>query len=198
MKSDNEIKRERTFEEELPYFKERIKEVFDNYSNPNGNEDTLEICVLRQSNRIVKKAEETIRLQQAQIDFYKKHEKPTLVSGFKVENGNVVFYVNILDRFRYVYNDLEEVVKELNRMLQHCYNKDEIVSHLKATTNKLQTAKADAIKEFAERLKEELISYCKTVVEGNDMQGITETGFEKEDVMTTIDNLAKEMVGEDK
>ncbi len=60
----------------------------------------------------------------------------------------------------------------------------------------IETARDEAVKEFAERLKEELISYCKTVVEGNDMEGITDTGFEKEDVMTTIDNLVKEMVGE--
>ena len=28
--ADNEITREKTFSEELPYFKERIKEIFDN------------------------------------------------------------------------------------------------------------------------------------------------------------------------
>ena len=49
--TDNEIKREKTFSEELPYFKERIKEVFDNYSNPNGYDDPLYIAVLRDSNR---------------------------------------------------------------------------------------------------------------------------------------------------
>lgn len=70
--TDNEIKREKTFEEELPYFKERIQEVFDNYSNPNGNEDTLEICVLRESNRIVKKAEKTINCQKAEIESLKE------------------------------------------------------------------------------------------------------------------------------
>ena len=32
--TDNEITREKTFSEELLYFKERIKEVFDNYDNP--------------------------------------------------------------------------------------------------------------------------------------------------------------------
>ena len=60
-----------------------------------------------------------------------------------------------------------------------------------------ETCQSEAIKEFAERLKEELISYCQIVVEGNDMQGITDTGFEKEDVMTTIGNLVKEMLGEE-
>ena len=51
--TDNEITREKTFSEELPYFKERIKEVFDSYDNPNGYEDPLYIAVLRYSNRIL-------------------------------------------------------------------------------------------------------------------------------------------------
>ena len=66
--TDNEIKREKTFSEELPYFKERIKEVFDNYSNPNGYDDPLYIAVLRDSNRIVRKAEEEINRQQTELE----------------------------------------------------------------------------------------------------------------------------------
>lgn len=69
--TDNEITREKTFSEELPYFKERIKKVFDNYHNPNGNEDPLYICVLRDSHRIVRKAEEEITRQQAEIEQWK-------------------------------------------------------------------------------------------------------------------------------
>ena len=66
--TDNEITREKTFSEELPHFKERIKEVFDNYNNPNGNEDPLYICVLRDSKRVVRKAEEEINRQQEDIE----------------------------------------------------------------------------------------------------------------------------------
>lgn len=66
--TDNEITREKTFSEELPYFKERIKEVFDNYHNPNGSEDPLYIAVLRDSNRVVRKAEEEINRQQEEIE----------------------------------------------------------------------------------------------------------------------------------
>lgn len=57
-------------------------------------------------------------------------------------------------------------------------------------------ARAEAIKEFAEKLKEALPMECRTVVEGNDMEGITDTGFQEDDTMTTIDNLVKEMVGD--
>ena len=54
----------------------------------------------------------------------------------------------------------------------------------------------EGVKEFAERLKEELFLYCETVVEGNDMEGITDVGYRQEDTIETIDNLVKEMVGE--
>ena len=71
--TDNEITREKTFSEELPYFKERIKEVFDNYDNPNGYEDPLYIAVLRDSKRIVRKAEEEITRQQTEIESLKEN-----------------------------------------------------------------------------------------------------------------------------
>lgn len=70
--TDKEIKREKTFNEELPHFKERIQEVFDNYDNPNGNEDPLYICVLRDSKRVVRKAQEEITHQQAEIEKLQK------------------------------------------------------------------------------------------------------------------------------
>ena len=69
---DKEITREKTFSEESPYFKERIEEVFDNYNNPNGNEDPLYINVLRDSKRIVRKAEKEITYQQADIRMLRK------------------------------------------------------------------------------------------------------------------------------
>lgn len=75
---DKEITREKTFSEELLYFKERIEEVFDNYNNPNGNEDPLYINVLRDSKRILRKAEKEITYQQADIRMLRK--KVNLVS----------------------------------------------------------------------------------------------------------------------
>ena len=73
--TDKEITREKTFSEELLYFKERIEEVFDNYNNPNGNEDPLYICVLRDSKRIIRKAEEEITRQQTEIERLKECPK---------------------------------------------------------------------------------------------------------------------------
>ena len=70
--ADNEAVREMTFSEELPYFKDQMQEVFDNYHNPNGSEDPLHIAVLRCSSRIVRKAEEEINRQNAEIERLKK------------------------------------------------------------------------------------------------------------------------------
>ena len=70
--TDNEITREKTFSEELPYFKERIKEIFDNYDNPDGYADVLYLSALSDSNRIVRKAEEEINRQQAENERLQK------------------------------------------------------------------------------------------------------------------------------
>lgn len=106
--TDNEIKREKTFSEELPYFKERIKEVFDYYDNPMGCSEKLYIDVLLDSNRVVRKAEEEITRQQAEIEKLKEEI---------------------------------QITKDAYTMLQ---TKNEII-------------KSEAVKEFAERLKERFI-----------------------------------------
>ena len=143
--TDNEIKREKTFSEELLYFKERIKEVFDNYDNPNGNEDPLCIAVLRDSNRIVRKAEEEINRQQAEIEQLKF-----------------------------------EIAKLLPKGCPYAIQAE--------VSNKLEAQiKSEAIKEFADRLKEN-ITDCHTASDGEYV------GYDWTDITHCIDNLVKEMV----
>ena len=66
--TDNKITREMTFSEELPYFKERMKEIFDNFDNPDGYADITYLSALSDSSRIVRKAEEEIKRQKAEIE----------------------------------------------------------------------------------------------------------------------------------
>ena len=146
--TDNEITREKTFSEELPYFKERIKEVFDNYDNPNGYEDPLYIAVLRDSKRIVRKAEEEITRQQTEIESLK-------------ENRDELWEIHCRDTKR-------------------CLERIDEIDTLK---EELKTVKATAVKEFAERLKERIY------------KGGVHPAVEDE-FMCDIDNLVKEMVGE--
>ena len=128
--TDKEIVIEKTFSEELPYFKERIKEVFDNYNNPNGNEDPLYICVLRDSARIVRKAEEEITRQKTEIDDL-KHEREVLIE------------------------DIHHFVDKNNEQLEEIEKLERTISYLEgvceSTPDKVRT---EAIKEFADRLKQ--------------------------------------------
>ena len=132
--TDSETTREKTFSEELPYFKERIKEVFDYYDNPKGCAEMLYIDVLFDSNRIVRKAEEEITRQQTEIE--------------RLQNT----INDILDRQPILVERAEKY------------------------------AKSDAIKEFAERLKE-IVKFTDDTYECWEIEGY-------------IDNLVKEMVGE--
>ena len=77
---------------------------------------------------------------RAEIERVEKLQKPTETSGFHIKNGNIVFYTNILNGYRYEYKNLDEVVKELNLMLHQNYSSDEIISHYKG---ELETTKAE-------------------------------------------------------
>lgn len=91
--------------------------------------------------------------QKAEIEKFTKRQKPTGASGYKIENGKVVFFTNMLGGCRHEYENLDEVVKTLNELLQECYSKDEIAFALKCKTEDLKTAKSEAIKEFWNKLK---------------------------------------------
>lgn len=89
-----------------------------------------------------------INRQQVEIDKVRDRQKPTAASGFKIEDGKIVFFTDMLDSYRHEYESLDEVVKTLNELLQECYIKDELALAWK-------TAKVEAVKEFVEKLKEE-------------------------------------------
>lgn len=139
--TDNEITREMTFSEELPYFKERIKEIFDNYDNPDGYADLLYLSAISASKRIVRKAEEEIKRKQEEIESLKA----------------------TVDSF----TDIGKLYSEI---------------------------KAEAIKEFAERLKSTPLRYGIEHTEYYDKPPIYKLVPFIDD--NDIDNLVKEMVGD--
>lgn len=146
--TDNEIKREKTFSEELPYFKERIKEVFDNYHNLNGGKDPLYIAVLRDGYRIVRKSEEEITRQQAEIEKLESANDEKFSQWYMLTEKTKQHYADL-------YNEAKDILK------------------------------AEAIKEFADRLKEKSFKTIRNY-------GLTKDVVE----VCDIDNLVKEMVGE--
>ena len=160
--TDNEITREKTFSEELPYFRERIKEVFDNSDNPDGYADVLYLSTLSDSNRIVRKAEEEINRQQA-------------------ENKRLEKEVNLVSiQFQDLQERYEEAQTEIERLKGYPYATQVEVS------KKLESQiKSEAIKEFAERLKEKSFKTIRNY-------GLTKDVVE----VCDINNLVKEMEGE--
>ena len=120
-----------------------------------------------------------INRQKEEIERLHKLQKPTEASGFKIEDGKVVFYTNMLNGYRHELKDLDEVVEELNLMLQEAYKTDEIAGYLRALQEQYKTAKAEAIKEFAERLNKHSV-----YVDDYDCFMVS---------AESIDNLVKEM-----
>lgn len=110
--------------------------------------------------RIAQYALDLINRQKAEVERLQKRRKPTETSGFKIENGRVVFYTNILNGYRNEYKDLDEVVEELNLLLQESYKADDIAGHLKTLQEQYKTAKSEAVREFADKVNlivEELV-----------------------------------------
>ena len=97
--SDNEITREKTFSEELPYFKERMKEVYDYYDNPKGCAEMLYIDVLCVSNRVVRKAEEEITRQQAEIEKLKNEIQITKDAYIMLQTKNEIIKSEAVKEF---------------------------------------------------------------------------------------------------
>ena len=181
--TDNEIKREKTFSEELPYFKERIKEVFDNYSNPNGYDDPLYIAVLRDSNRIVRKAEEEINRQQEEIDrltynlWGVMHSVDKWLDGTELEQDELNRAVTMREKTLRIVEEKQEEIEAL-------------ITGQETLQKYIAKAKAETVKEFTERLKNKIKTECNPY-------GKPTFDYDTSiAIMRYIDNLVKEMAGE--
>ena len=124
---------------------------------------------------LAKKFEGVINRQKADIERLQERRKPTETSGFKIENGKVVFYTNMLNGYRHEYKDIEEIVKELNLYMHTDYKNIELISYYQ---HKAQTAKTETIKEFANLLKHQFD------------RDLCHSGS---NIVKRIDNLVKEM-----
>ena len=143
--TDNEVTREKTFSEELPYFKKQMKDAFERLINSDGHIDVVDISLLIDTKRILRKAEEEITRQPAEIDRYERE------SNSKFDKWKLLD-----DRTKQRYAELYEEAKSVVR--------------------------AEAIKEFAERLKKRQVRICDC------FEGVS---------IIDIDKLVKEMVGEE-
>lgn len=174
--TDNKITREMTFSEELPYFRERIKEIFDNYDNPDGYADTLYLSALSDSYCIVRKAEEEITRQQEEIENLTytllgvMHSVDKWLDGTELEQDEVNRAATMREKTLRI---VEEKQEDIERLKGYPY-----ATHVEVSKKLESQIKSEAVKEFAKRLK------C----------GVPqETGVIR---CYDVDNLVKEMVGD--
>ena len=166
--TDNEIMREQNFIDRIAVFKKRAKEFFADYENPNGSEDTLEICLIRDGCRAVSQADEIINRQNTKISHYKNSRD------------------KYADSCMYLSKQCDKLQEE-NQQL-----KTEIERYkgvIKLLEKDVAEAKSEAFKEAAERLKE------KVFVQENPFEA-NEHKYVKLIAAEEIDNLLKERVGE--
>lgn len=157
--------------EGCPYLKGDFCEGFTKYSKP--FRDVLDL----------------IKRKDAEIERLQKLQKPTGAGGFRIENGKVIYYSDMLNGYRHEFKDLDEIVKELNLYMHTDYKNIELITHYK---NKAETAKAEAIKELAERLKEGEV-YMRVEFPDTNLGTMAYVVLSDD-----IDNLVKEMAGDDK
>ena len=68
----------------------------------------------------------------------------TRARGFKVENGKIIYFSNMLDGYRHEFEDLNEVCEEMNGMLEQYDSNIEQIEFWKYMAKQMQ-----------ERLKEQ-------------------------------------------
>ncbi len=158
--TDNKITREKTFSEELPYFKERIKEIFDNYDNPDGYADVLYLSALSDSNRIVRKAEEEIKHQQ--MENKRLEKEVNLVS---------IQFQDLQERYEEKQAEIERLENEVKLLTQNsitekfphcvlCGNGAIITKSLEDYDKIITDISSEAVKEFANMLKNKIKTEC--------------------------------------
>lgn len=197
--TDNEIVRDHNSINRIAFFKKRAKDFFADYENPTGSEDKLEICLIRDGCRAVSQAEEIInRLQadkEALIAGQETLQKALAEKAAEVEEltGNLKFVRGTVERQKAEIEKLKEASEEA----VSCFHRMESLYNIKCM--ELKVAKAEAIKEFAERLKAKPIKCSYPLLWLSTKDEITDCF---NDIMMqfkeAIDTLAKEMVGDTK
>lgn len=82
-----------------------------------------------------------------------------IVRGFVVKDGNILYGTNILDGCRHEFKDIHEICDELNNNMKKIDSLIELNNHLRFQLDELKTREVQAVKEFAEKLKEYINEY---------------------------------------
>ncbi|MBR3974385.1 MAG: hypothetical protein IKJ88_00835 [Clostridia bacterium] len=171
-KVNPEIERDQpSFEVRAESLKKRTKEFFSTYENPDGSEDRLEICLIREGHRTVLLAEEEIKRLKTELKRLNE-EYMSLEAAYREQE------------------DYESQILEGVEVCACCHEKYD---------EKIKQAKTEAIKEFAKRANKMITEvYNKHIFGSNDLDDAEKDAVINfsDDVTYGLANLLKEMAGE--
>ena len=72
----------------------------------------------------------------------------TRARGFKVENGKIIYFSNMLDGYRHEFEDLNEVCEEMNGMLEQYDSNIEQIEFWKYMAKQMQERLSCAFEEI--------------------------------------------------
>lgn len=75
-----------------------------------------------------------------------------------MKDGNILYGTNILDGYRHEFKDIHEICDELNNNMKKIDRLMELNNHLRF---QLEESKKSTVKEFAEKLKNQIAIYCR-------------------------------------
>lgn len=144
--TDNEIKREITFEEEFSCLEKDVKDFFGNYENQSDGEDCIEVCLIRSGYRAAKKAREENNRQKAEI------EKLQKVIFKKEDNMQILHkrHQKTIDELQFAKAEIEKLGEEVR--LAHNVIKRTFLLKAGLMNDPFTEIKSKARREFAERL----------------------------------------------
>ena len=154
--TDNEIVKvkEISLEKQIEHYNERLKEVFEWYNrrNTNGGEDPLEICVLRDSSRLIPKLVDLINRLQAENDTLR-----TCVEQIPLIRKDGKSPLSLLTA-EIKAEAYKEVLAKVNEIITEIYNK-----HIFGS-NDLTDEEKDAIINFSDDVTYRLDNPLKELV----------------------------------
>ena len=94
-----------------------------------------------------------------------------------------------IERLKKTEIEIDDFCRRLCRMRMLNGN---VIASYEDLQNYIQEEKSEAVREFVDRLKEKISDYCNIVSDEGEY-----VGYDCADVIDCIDNLVKEMVGEE-
>lgn len=87
--------------------------------------------------------DDVVNTEKMELAIFRDKMKPTAASGYKIENGKIYFFTDILNGYREDYDTVEQVAGQLNLLLHECYRLMELESRLRFKQTPMKVAHND-------------------------------------------------------